>query len=106
MNDKQEIIAFIDSSCSFNTSTIKNSGCGASEYQFYNLLLNIKNYYNIYCFNTCSVKYTLDNIIYVPINKLKNYTNINFKFIVIQRFINLDIYKNINKFKIYLLMNF
>ena len=105
MNFQRPIIAFIDSTCSFNTNTIKNSGCGASEYQLYYLLNNLKKYYDIYCFNMCSAKYNIDNIMYIPLDELINYTTINYKFIVIQRFLNLNIYEYVKKYNIYIWMH-
>jgi hypothetical protein len=67
-----EKIIFIDSIGKFDHLSIKNKSIGCTEYQFYNLIIELKKITNnkIFCYNCIEENKTLDDIEYIKLDAL------------------------------------
>lgn len=100
---KQKLI-FIDLTSDLDHNLIKTKPVGASEYQFYNLILKLSFWYDIVCFNNKQNTFLINGIFYENINKLLLFEIDDIKIIVL-RFLpnhNKQIYNHIKNNKIYL----
>jgi glycosyltransferase involved in cell wall biosynthesis len=97
-------LIFIDTTRHLNHETILNKAIGASEYQFYNLIKQLSNTYNIVCYNCNNTSNIIDNIQYKNLNDITHdIINIDTP-IIIQRFIpdkNKELYNTIKNNKIF-----
>jgi hypothetical protein len=105
MLNKQKLI-FIDITSGYDHNYVKNKAIGASEYQLYNLLENLCNYYDIICYNCKNYTIIIDNIIYKSWkNELINDNIEPNTIVIIQRMfpnINKNIFEKIKNNKIFI----
>jgi hypothetical protein len=100
-----KILIFIDPTSANTHKSIINKSIGASEYQYYNLIHKLSNYFKIICFYNGKETKEIDNIKYESL--YDNFTNFNVLpeyIFVIQRFmpkIESEIYNKIKNNKIY-----
>jgi glycosyltransferase involved in cell wall biosynthesis len=98
-------LIIIDPTSNHDHNSIKNRAIGASEYQLYNLIKNLSEYYNITCYNYKS-NCIIDNITYKSwkVDLINDTIEID-TIIIIQRMLpnqNYEIYNKIKNNKIFL----
>ena len=97
-----QTLIFIDITSNLNHTNILNRAIGASEYQFYNLINQLSNTYNIICYNHNHTNIIIDNIQYKHFNEIPHDTiDVNTP-IILQRFIpdiNKELYNKIKNNK-------
>lgn len=82
---------FIDTSTTLTHNDVTNKAIGASEYQFYNLLKNLAEKKEVFCFNFNNNTQKIDNVNYVNIQQIIPFQINENDIIVFQRFFPNDV---------------
>ena len=82
---------FIDTFTTLTHNDVTNKAIGASEYQFYNLLKNLAQKTEVYCFTFNNNSQKIDNVNYINIQQIISFQLNENDIIVFQRFFPNDI---------------